>query len=224
LSSDIKNEKRTADFRIARIKTIEPFGPQWHKEKMDQEQLVVALRRGDPLAVQELVDACGQRLLRSAFLLCGSETDAQDLVQETLIQALQSIHRFRGQSSIYTWLRAILLNLSRHCHRDRQRLVCDDELARKDIPAPDEDPARMDTDAASLALADALRQLSGVHRTVLVLRFYEEMKIHEIAAHLGLSKGSVKSRLHYAIAKMQRLLPGELNLFGATGTKEKEQE
>ncbi|HUD82978.1 MAG TPA: RNA polymerase sigma factor [Candidatus Saccharimonadales bacterium] len=191
---------------------------------MDQEQLVVALRRGDPLAVQELVDACGPRLLRSAFLLCGSETDAQDLVQETLIQALQSIHRFRGQSSIYTWLRAILLNLSRHYHRDRQRLVCDDELARKDIPAPDEGPARLDTEAASLALADALRQLSGVHRTVLVLRFYEEMKIHEIAAHLGLSKGSVKSRLHYAIAKMQRLLPGELNLFGATGTKEKEQE
>jgi RNA polymerase sigma-70 factor (ECF subfamily) len=205
------------------ITTIEPFAPEWHKEKMDQEQLVVALRRRDPLAVQELIDGCGQRLLRSAFLLCGSETDAQDLVQETFIQALQSVHRFRGHSSVYTWLRAILLNLSRHYHRDRQRLICDDELARADTPAPDEGPARLDTDAASLALGNALRQLSSDHREVLVLRFYEDMKIHEIAAHLGLSKGTVKSRLHYAIAHMQRLFPTELNLFGATGTKEKEQ-
>lgn len=190
---------------------------------MDQDQLVVALRCRDPLAVRELVDGCGQRLLRSAFLLCGSEVDAQDLVQETFIQALQSIHRFRGQSSIYTWLRAILLNLSRHYHRDRRRLVCDDALARQDIPAPDEGPARLDTDDASSALANALRQLSGDHREVLVLRFYEEMKIHEIAAHLRLPKGTVKSRLHYAIAQMRRLLPGEMNLFGVTGTNEKEQ-
>ena len=53
------------------------------------------------------------------------------------------------------------------------------------------------------------------------MRFYEDMKIHEIAAHLGISKGTVKSRLHYAIAEMQRQLPGELNLFGACGTEEK---
>ncbi|MGP8219820.1 MAG: RNA polymerase sigma factor [Limisphaerales bacterium] len=202
---------------------IEPFGTQWHKGLMDQEQLVAALRRRNPAAVQQLVDGCGERLHRSAFLLSGSESDAQDLVQETFIQALKSAHRFRGQSSVYTWLRAILLNLSRHYHRDRHWLVFDDDLARKDIPAPDDGPGRLDTDAASSALTDALRQLSGVHREVLVLRFYEDMKIHEIAAHLGLSKGTVKSRLHYAIVRMQRLLPRELNLFGATGTKEKEQ-
>jgi DNA-directed RNA polymerase specialized sigma24 family protein len=47
------------------------------------------------------------------------------------------------------------------------------------------------------------------------------MKIHEIAAHLGISSGTVKSRLHYAIAEMQRRMPGELNLFSACGTEEK---
>jgi RNA polymerase sigma-70 factor (ECF subfamily) len=71
------------------------------------------------------------------------------------------------------------------------------------------------------ALAEALSGLSGPHREVLILRFYEDMKIHEIAAHLGISKGTVKSRLHYAIAEMQRRLPDELNLFGACGTEEK---
>jgi hypothetical protein len=61
--------------------TLEPFCGQWHKGTMDEEQLVLALRRGDTAAAQELVRSCGDRLLRSAFLLCGNETEAQDLVQ-----------------------------------------------------------------------------------------------------------------------------------------------
>jgi RNA polymerase sigma factor (sigma-70 family) len=190
---------------------------------MDQDELVAGLRRRETLAIGELFDSYAQRLLCSAFLLSGSEIDAQDLVQETFVQALDSCHRFRGQSSIYTWLHAILLNLARHHHRDRRRLIVSDELARKDIPVIDEGFARHDTETAGSALADALLQVSEIHREVLVLRFYEDMKIHEIAAHLGLSKGTVKSRLHYAIAEMQRLLPEELNLFGANRTKEKEQ-
>ncbi|HEY3852797.1 MAG TPA: RNA polymerase sigma factor [Verrucomicrobiae bacterium] len=190
---------------------------------MDQDELVAGLRRRDAWAVGELLDSYGQRLLRSAFLLSGSEIDAQDLVQETFVQALDSIQRFRGKSSIYTWLHAILLNLARHHIRDSRRLVVNDELARKDVPVTDEGFARQDTETAGSALAIALRQVSEIHREVLVLRFYEEMRIHEIAAHLGLSKGTVKSRLHYAIAEMQRLLPEELNLFGANSTKEKEQ-
>jgi RNA polymerase sigma factor (sigma-70 family) len=191
---------------------------------MHEEQLVAALKARDPAALQELVASCGNRLLRSAFLLCGSETDAQDLVQDTFLQAIEAIHRFRGDSSIYTWLHAILLNLSRHYHRDRKRLVCDDELARQDVPVTDDGPAPADVDAASAALGVALERLSVPHREVLILRFYENMKIGQIAAHLGISGGTVKSRLHYAIAEMQKLLPGELNLFGAPGTKETEKQ
>src|ERR1700756_3092785 len=143
---------------------------------MDEQQLIAALKARDPAAVRELVNSYGHRLLRSAFLLCGNETDAQALVQDTFLQAFQSAHRFSGRSSAYTWLHAILLNLSRHYHRDRKRLVCNDELARQDRPLPDEGPIRLDADVASSALADALHRLSAPHREVLVLRFYEEMK------------------------------------------------
>ncbi len=189
---------------------------------MDEQELIAALRSRDPAAVQELVEICGQRLLRSAFLLCGNETEAQDLVQDTFVQAFQSIGRFGGRSSVYTWLHAILLNLSRHYHRDRKHIVCDDELARRDVPLPEEGPFPLDACLASSVLTEALGRLSVPHREVLILRFYEDMKIHEIAGQLGISRGTVKSRLHYAIAEMQKLLPGELNLFGAHGTKETE--
>ena len=188
---------------------------------MDEQQLAQALRRQDPGAAQELVASCGDRLFRSACLLCGNEAEAQDLVQETLLQAVRSAHRFGGRSSIYTWLHGILLNLTRHYHRDRKRIIYDEELARREAGDVEENPSRLDLETTSGALAAALRQLSDPHREVLVLRFYQEMKIHEIAACLGISKGTVKSRLHYAIAEMQRRLPDELNLFGACGTEEK---
>jgi len=188
---------------------------------MDEEQLVQGLRSRDPAAVQELVVSLGDRLFRSACLLCGDQTEAQDLVQETLLQAVRSAPRFRGGSRVYTWLHGILLNLTRHYHRDRKRMVYDEELAHRETPPPEENPSRLDVELTTGALADALGGLSGPHREVLILRFYEDMKLHEIAAHLGISNGTVKSRLHYAIAEMQRRLPGELNLFGACGTEEK---
>jgi RNA polymerase sigma-70 factor (ECF subfamily) len=188
---------------------------------MDEEQLVQGLRSRDPGAVRELAVSQGDRLFRSACLLCGDQAEAQDLVQETLLQAVRSAHRFRGCSSVYTWLHGILHNLTRHYHRDRKRMVYDEELARQQPVSPEDNPSRLDVELSTSALADALGGLSGPHREVLILRFYEDMKIHEIAAHLGISKGTVKSRLHYAIAEMQRRLPGEMNLFDACGTEEK---
>jgi RNA polymerase sigma-70 factor (ECF subfamily) len=185
---------------------------------MNDEQLVRALKDQYPGAGQELLEAYGDRLLRSAFLLCGNETEAQDLVQETFLQAIRSVHRFKGHSTLYTWLHGILLNLVRHHRRTQKRLVYDDDLLSKELA--EESPAPLDTATASTALQNALQQLSTSHREVIVLRYYENMKIHEIAGHLGISGGTVKSRLHYAIQELQKFLPTELNLFGANDTEE----
>ena len=187
---------------------------------MDEVKLVAALKGRDSAAIEALIETHGNRLLRSATLLCGDETNAQDLVQDTFVEALRSVHRFRGQASLYTWLHSILRNLTRHYHRDRKRLVYDNELAAQEIPVLVERPSALDFGSAAAELARALQQLSDAHREVLVLRYYEHMKIHELARHLGVSKGTVKSRLHYAIREMQRLLPADMNLFGVEGTKE----
>ena len=187
---------------------------------MDPEKLVAALRARDPAALQELVESYGDRLLRSATLLCGNATDAEDLVQDTFVEALRSCHRFRGRSTIYTWLHAILLNLTRHYHRSRKNIICDEEAGSGEQAVTAEEPAQLDVEAAGAALSAALRRLSAPQREIIVLRYYEHMKLHEIAAHIGISKGTVKSRIHYAIGELQRLLPEEMNLFGVSGTKE----
>jgi RNA polymerase sigma-70 factor (ECF subfamily) len=185
---------------------------------MNDHELVAALKAQDPGAAQELLDAHGDRLLRSAFQLCGQETEAQDLVQETFLQAICSVHRFQGRSTIHTWLYGILLNLSRQYHRRHHRLVYDDELLDKEMA--EENPGTLDARTAATALRAGLQKISGAHREVIVLRYYEDLKIHEIAEHLGISKGTVKSRLHYAIQELQTFLPAQMNLFGTNDTQE----
>ncbi|HYG36542.1 MAG TPA: RNA polymerase sigma factor [Clostridia bacterium] len=187
---------------------------------MDEQDLVRALKAQQPIAVQELARLYGDRLLRSAFLLCGNATDAEDIVQETFLQAIRSAHRFKGRSTLYTWLHSILLNLSRHYHRDRKWLICDDTLARHESPVVEETASQIDMEATSTAITQALQRLTAQHREVLILRYYEDLKLHEIATRLDVSTGTVKSRLHYAIGEMQKMLPAEMNLFGNHVTEE----
>jgi RNA polymerase sigma-70 factor (ECF subfamily) len=165
----------------------------------------------------ELLSAHGNRLLRSAYLLCGNETEAHDLVQETFLQALKSRHRFRGDSLVYTWLHGILRNLSHRHLRKQKRLVYEEELV---LGHPTNPASANETDADFCAarLAQALQKLSPEHREVIVLRYYENLKIHEIARQTGVSTGTVKSRLFYAVRALQQIVPQEMNLFVPEGT------
>jgi RNA polymerase sigma factor (sigma-70 family) len=186
---------------------------------VDPEQLSAGLRNREPQAMLHLVDALGDRLLRSAYLLCGHEADAQDLVQETFLQAWRTAHRYRGESSVYTWLHGILLNLTRHHHRARKRLVYCEAPPEHEAVSPQDEVLLGDREFACGALQELLLHLSEAHREVLVLRFFENMKVDQIAAHLGISSGTVKSRLHYALREMHRLMPSELNVFAGGGTE-----
>ncbi len=171
--------------------------------------------------VRELLDSHGDRLLRSAFLLCGNESDAQDLVQETFVQAIQSQRNFRGESALYTWLHGILLNVCRRHRRKQKRLIYDEELVLKEIVPPDE-AGNLDQDFCAAGLTKALRQLSHVHREVVILRYFEDMKIGDIARETGASVGTVKSRLHYAVRCLEQFVPKEMNLFASGDTHKTE--
>lgn len=181
---------------------------------------VSASKTADSLEVQEFIDSHGDRLLRSAFLLCGNETEAQDLVQETLIQAIKSRKGFRGESALYTWLHGILLNLCRRHHRKQKRLVYDEALVLKETFEPDHGQ-EMDQDFCAARLTKAMQQLSQEHREVIILRYYENMKIGEIARQMGVSSGTVKSRLHYAVRCLEQFIPKEMNLFAMQDTHNK---
>ena len=175
------------------------------------------------LDAQELIQPYSDRLRRSAILLCGDESLAQDLVQETFLQALESGERFRGDSTVHTWLHGILVNLCHRRVREQARLVLEERLAPKETVQPGpteamEEDCFADKIAEAVQIAEGVQQLSAEHRRVVVLRYYKNLKIKEIAELVGVSSGTVKSRLHYAIRSLEQFISNTWNAHVSAST------
>ena len=174
-----------------------------------------------------IVDAYHDRIYRSACMLLMNSHEAEDLTQDVFLAAMKSYSRFRGDSSLYTWLYKIMLNLFRK-KRSRRKLLQwnfnqrDDEqddlqvLFTDDGEGPDEAALRSER---ARKVGDALKSLTTKHREVVVLRFYEDKSYREIADIIGCSEGTVKSRLHHALkqtgGRLQDLKPPVRQNFGA---------
>jgi len=169
-------------------------------------EIALAEQQGDLIA--RWADEFGTRLLRAAVVMCGNRDEAQDLVQETLLQALESLPRFRGDSAPYTWLYAILRRQCLTRRRKAQFLSFLGMLPERRDETPNAEQ-RMDHELARGQLRNALQKLSFRHREILFLRYAEELKVREIAALLQLPSGSVKSRLHTAVEALQKQLRRE---------------
>lgn len=170
------------------------------------------LEAATPVAVDEFVRAYQQGVYRLAYSILEDADEAEDAAQEALVAAVGKLDTFRGQSSLRTWVYAIALNICRrHLQKRRssQRLI--DVLQswlhlRADAPAPPE--------AATLELetqgdvARAVRGLDEKHRLPVILRYYHDLPVSEIAQVLGISEGTVHSRLFTARERLRvRLEP-----------------
>ena len=135
------------------------------------------------------------RLFRHAMWLERDRSNAEDLVQETLVQAMQSFHRYAPGTNCRAWLLTILHNVFLNRQRKRGRLTIDSEIEERTAhTVPFVTPA-VDhlTDEDMLS---ALRTLSAHHQQVILLCDIEEMTYKEAAAALGVPVGTIMSRLH----------------------------
>ena len=180
---------------------------------MNEETLRLALRQGDKDVFVHLLELYGDRLFRSAFLLCGEKNVAEDLVQETFLQGLRSAKKFRGQSAIYTWLHGILLNLNRKRNRNIFRLVFPERLPEIQDRSLKEKILPDDSKKITELINSSIQLLSLKHREVLIMFYFENLSVEEISRQIRVGEGTIKSRLHYARAKLEKFLPPELNLF-----------
>jgi len=180
--------------------------------------LVKRCQAGQAEAFDELVTRYRTRVFAMIYNMVHNEQDAWDLAQESFIKAWKSIKRFRGQSSFYTWIYRIVMNVTidwlRKKHVKGAGAEFDDALQLKEIdPAaktvPKADPLpheRMERREIRAKIDKAIAQLSPEHRAVILMKEIEEMQYHEIAETLGCSIGTVMSRLFYARKKLQNLL------------------
>ncbi len=170
-------------------------------------------RGGGPEALEKAFSQYGNRLFRAAYLLCRDKSDARDLVQETFLQALKSIKKFKAKSTLYTWLYSILLNVFRNHVRKKRLLPLSSEISSNGSNSAVRVENRLDQARVFSRIFDLIHSLSSAHREVLILRYYEDMKIKEIAEITGVSQGTVKSRLYYATSFLRERVSDDLNFF-----------
>lgn len=178
-----------------------------------EDALVNSLRAGQEAAADELVDLYADRLLRAASLVLSDRHLAEDAVQETLLATVTRIGQFRGESSLYSWMYAIML---RWCRRQQRRRRIDSNL----ILLPSEELANVageDTSAEaewdnmqrSFRVSRAVGDLPQAYREVVVLFYHEEFSISEISHMTDKPEGTIKSLLHRARQKLTEALEGD---------------
>ncbi len=171
------------------------------KTKMEVWQ---ELRKDRERGAERLVTEYGNRLYAAAVLLCDNDQDAEELVFRTFDQAVKKIRLFDSRRNFFTWLYTIMLNFHRMNHR-RRRVEEFPMGAAEDLPEQVAGTAS-ETQNSDDEVANAIRTLSPPLREVVVLRYFAEKTVEEIAAALDIPVGTVKSRLHNARAELANLL------------------
>ena len=194
----------------------------------ESAELLFRAREGDGGAYCALARACESRLYQQAVALCHDLTAAEDLTEETLVEAWRSLKRFDGTCRFSTWLYAILVHrFQKSARRARSRPVPlaslpvreaeNQEILLERLSDTEPWPAEALLQKELTArLKEAVHELPPKHQQVVLLRFFEEASLPEIAVALGLSIGTVKSRLHHALEKLRKM-KSIVNLSDSTG-------
>jgi RNA polymerase sigma-70 factor, ECF subfamily len=159
---------------------------------------------------EDLVSEHRSHVYGVALRVVSDPTLADDVVQETFIRAWRGLPRFRGDSSIGTWLHRIAVNTALTARRRAVRISgpsLDSIEQVAAVPTPDDDPdRRSEMLGLRLELEGALDVLPAGQRVVVVLKDVEGWSHAEIADHLGISESAAKVRLHRAHRRLARLL------------------
>ena len=185
--------------------------------RVDQDQdLVERSQSGDTEAFDELVIKYSPKLYAMIYNMTGNREDTHDVLQDVFAKAYRSVRRFRGKSTFYTWIYSISVNMTLNFlkKRGRQRKVSLDDMNPAVLQDSDYQEATSNSDPIREAgihelqqrLNEALLQLSEDHRTVVTLFDIQGLPHAEISKVLGISQGTVRSRLFYAHRQLQNFL------------------
>ena len=154
----------------------------------------------------EYAEAASAGLLSTAFLLCGNWHAAEDLTQTTLAKVFAAWRRIRHQEAVHAYARRTLLNTYLADRRKNRH----GEVLTGDPAVFDEPAVEPYTPELKITLIDALATLPPKARAVVVLRYWEDMSVEQVAGLLGCSTGNVKSQSARALDKLRALLDGAL--------------
>lgn len=171
---------------------------------MEEGLLIKNLKLNKENAYVDLMNLYGDRLLRISYLILKDEKEAEDVVQETFLRIFKNIKGFRGDSSLYTWIYRISQNII----KDRIKKI--DNTYYEDIPHMHTTEEIIIKHIDRNLLRNGIDKLSYIYKQVIVLFYFEDLSIREIAEILEEKEGTVKSKL----SRGRRLLKEDLERGG----------
>jgi RNA polymerase sigma-70 factor, ECF subfamily len=184
---------------------------------VDTAQLIERCRAGDALAIEALVRAHEQAVYRLALSILDDPAEADEAAQDSFVAALRALKSYRGESAFTTWLYAITLNVCRARLRQRRtwgRLMNSlRALLRRRGDAPADPEAVVIQHEADADLWNAVAVLDEKHRLPVILRYYQGLSTAEIAQVLGISEGTVHSRLFTARERLRAQLKEQAEMM-----------
>ena len=189
---------------------------QDEQSRKQDDELIARTQAGDPAAFDELIVKYSARLYGLVYNMTSNHEDTNDLLQDIWSKAYRSITGFRGKSSFYTWMHSIGVNMTINFLKKRGRrfhLSLDDIDANIqndkefiEITATSSPVRAADLGELQKRLNEAMQKLSHDHRAVVTMFDIQGMPHAEIAKILGISEGTVRSRLFYAHRQLQNFL------------------
>ena len=187
-------------------------------QREEDAALVARAKRGDRDAFRALVERHERKAYAVALGMVKQPDDARDIVQEAFLKVWRSLGAFEGQSAFYTWLYRIVANLCiDHLRKGKAQVEYDDQRVHEEDQVAGDDnilpqtaglhPGRaFESKELGAAIERALETLSPNHRAVLLMREVEGLSYREMAQAMGVSEGTIMSRLFHARKKMQSAL------------------
>jgi RNA polymerase sigma-70 factor (ECF subfamily) len=179
----------------------------------DDLTLVERHRRGDPSAFEEIFRRYERMVFNLAFRLSGNREEAADLSQDVFLRVYRHVGRFKGRSSLKTWIYRVAVNCCRsRAARRRPATQALPEAAEQVLEQLQDETTSPERRAlardAGRQLAAALRRVQRPYREAVVLRDVEGMSYGEIAAVLGVRLGTVRSRIARGREQLRRIVEG----------------
>lgn len=178
---------------------------------MDETLLIARAQQGDHQAFAQLVEKYQTPVYNLAYRMLGNADEAEDAAQETFVRAYTRLNTFRTQQRFVTWLLSICAHYCIDCTRRRKFawLSWEGQVAETLVsegPEPETCVLRAED---ARAIADALQHLAPPYRLVIVLKYWYDQSVEEMAQTTGDSVSAVKVKLHRARQMLARALTGD---------------
>lgn len=187
-------------------------------DRLQEDRILQRAKQGDRDAFAELVKMYGDRIYGLALRMTANEKDAEDVYQDTFLMALRKLDQFKGESSFFTWVYRIAINMAINKIKQRKKSFSEDGLEDPDFDRlhqesqeswPDIELTRTDREKLRQKLNEALEKLPEIYRTVFILRDMHGLSTEETARILEITPSNTKVRLMRA----RNFLKDELEKF-----------